>query len=180
MFATGQLIIGLSGQAGSGKSTLAQFLTEQLNAETAAFGDFVRYLAACQGASIERMSLQEIGQAAVRSGTEEFVSGFIAWAAPSPGRAFVVDGIRHVAIDKAIRTWAANTGRKYVAVTISASEEVRAQRRTNGDRSALATLDGHPVETESVTSLPLIADFVVDQDWDGDALLQMILDFASG
>ncbi len=172
----GELIVGLSGQAGSGKSTLAQFLADRLDGETASFGDFVRHLASAQGASAERRSLQEIGEIAVRKGAGAFVADFIAWAAPSPGRAFIVDGIRHIVIDEAMRAWSASAGRSYVAVAVTAPDDVRADRRTMGDRAALAMLDAHPVEQESVTALPSVADLVVEENWDGDAVLKSILE----
>ncbi len=179
MSGAGQLIVGLSGQAGSGKSTLARFLADRLDGETASFGDFVRYLASVQGASAERRSLQEIGESAVRGDADAFVADFIAWATPSPGRAFIVDGIRHIVIDKAMRAWAAAAGRNYVAVVVIATDEARADRRTMGDRAALAMLDAHPVEQESVTALPTVADLVVRENWDGDAVLTSILEVAS-
>jgi dephospho-CoA kinase len=174
----GELIVGLSGQAGSGKSTLAQFLASRLDGETASFGDFVRHLAALQGASTDRRSLQEIGEAAVRDGAESFVAKFVAWATPSQGRAFIVDGIRHIAIDEAMRAWAATISRTYVALMVTANDDVRADRRTTGDRAALAMLDAHPVEQETVTALPTVADLVVQENWDGEALLESILKVA--
>jgi hypothetical protein len=48
-----------------------------------------------------------------------------------------------------------------------------------GDRAALAMLDAHPVEQESVNSLPTVADLVVRESWDGDAVLKSILEVAS-
>jgi isochorismate hydrolase len=122
--------------------------------------------------------LQEIGEAAVRGNADAFVTAFIAWATPLPGQAFIVDGIRHIVIDKAMRAWAATADRNYVAVVVKATDAARADRRTMGDRAALAMLDAHPVEQESVKALPTTADLVVRENWDGDAVLKSILEVA--
>lgn len=175
MLGTGELVVALSGQAGSGKSTLATHLAGRLNGDVASFGNFVRHLAEIQGASPGRRSLQEIGEAAVRAGAKAFVADFIAWADPAPERTLIVDGIRHIAVEDAMRAWAATAGRRYVAVAVTASEALRADRRTMGDQAALRLIDSHPVEQESATALPLQADIVVEENWDGDAVLQSIL-----
>lgn len=155
------LIIGLSGQLGSGKSTLAESLAAALAGQKAAFGDFVRELAKQSGSSVERPSLQQIGEAAVRHDPAAFVRDFLTWADPKLDRPFVVDGVRHIDVDGALRAWAAEVGADYLAILVVASDKLRADRRTDGVLSALTELDAHPVERESATDLPEVVDFKV-------------------
>lgn len=158
------LIIGLSGQLGSGKSTLARSLADALSGHTAAFGDYVRDLAKRNGASVERPSLQQIGETAVRQDTAAFVHAFLTWANPKLESPFVIDGVRHVDVDTALRAWATGKDADYLAILIVASNELRADRRTDGKLNDLAVLDSHPVERETATELPVIADIKVGND----------------
>lgn len=158
------LIIGLSGQLGSGKSTLAESLAEALSGQKAAFGDYVRDLAKLSGASVERASLQKIGEAAVRRDPVAFVHAFLTWADPKLDCPFIIDGVRHIDIDKALRVWATGEGADYLAILVVASDHVRADRRTDGVLTTLTELDAHPVERESVTALPDVVDFKVAGD----------------
>jgi energy-coupling factor transporter ATP-binding protein EcfA2 len=174
-----RLIVGISGLSGSGKSTTARSLAELLGGDIAAFGDYVRHLAQERGASIERWTLQEIGEAEVRANVGEFVEGFLAWAGPRPDRALIVDGVRHVAVDTALRAWARHGGRTYIRMHIAASDELRASRRTSGDESALALIDSHPVEQEAATRLLTDADLVVNDDRDAASVLADVLDLAA-
>jgi|HubBroStandDraft_6_1064221.scaffolds.fasta_scaffold153168_3 cytidylate kinase len=174
-----RLIVGISGLSGTGKSTTARSLAEALGGDVAAFGDYVRHLAQERGASTERRSLQEIGEAEVRAAVREFVDGFLAWAAPRSDRALIVDGVRHVAVDVALRAWARHAGRTYVRMHVAASDELRASRRTSGDVIALASIDSHPVEREAATRLSTGADLVVNDDRDAASVLAVVLDLAA-
>lgn len=168
------LIIGLSGQLGSGKSTLARSLADALSGETAAFGDYVRDLAKQNGASVERPSLQQIGETAVRHDPSAFVHAFLKWSNPQLESPFVIDGVRHVDVDTVLRSWATCKGADYLAILVVASDELRADRRTYGELNTLAALDSHPVERESATKLPDIADIKVGNDQDVGELAMMI------
>jgi len=136
-------------------------------------------LAQERGASTERRSLQEVGEAEVRANVGEFVDGFLAWAAPRSDRALIVDGVRHVAVDAALRTWARHADRTYVRIHVAVSHELRTTRRTSGDVIALASIDSHPVEREAATMLLSGADLVLNDDRDTASVVALVLDLAA-
>jgi cytidylate kinase len=173
-----RLIVGISGLPGSGKSTSAGTLAAAVDGDVAAFGDYVRFLARERGASTARQSLQEIGEAEVRADFRDFVVRFLAWADLRSDRVLIIDGVRHVAVDAALRDWAQHAGRTYVRIHIMASAKLRAIRRTSGDESALASIDGHPVEREAASSLVTDADLVVNDDWDAPSIVAAVLGLA--
>jgi cytidylate kinase len=165
-------MVGISGFSGSGKSTLGRSPVVALDGTFGSFGDYVRHLAQERGASTERRFLQEIGEAEVRHDVGEFVRDFLAWATPSVERALVVDGVRHVAVDDALRGWSEGAGRRYVRVHVIVSSQLRPKRRTVGDGAALKAIDSHPVEREAAMVLRLGADLVVDETWNDAAILR--------
>jgi cytidylate kinase len=175
VFTADRLIVGISGLPGSGKSTAAGSLATALNGDVAAFGAYVRHLAQERGASTTRRSLQEIGESEVRADTSRFVDGFLAWARPKSDRALIIDGVRHIAVDAALRASARRMGRTYLRMHVTAPDALRATRRTNGDGSTLASIDGHPVEREAAGSLLTNADVVINDKGDATSVLTAFL-----
>ncbi len=164
-------IIGLSGKTGSGKTTLASALSQHLGGSIAAFGEYVRQLAMDAGKPITRSSLQDIGCTAVQSDPVFFVDGFLEWARPAPNLPLIIDGIRHASVDAQLRLWASRHKKPYRAIMVSASDNIRAARRTAGDMVALARLDSHLVEQEFANGVPGFIDLVVDGGFDvGEAV----------
>lgn len=126
-----------------------------------------------------RQTLQDIGEAEVRADPDKFVAGFLAWSVPRSDRAFIIDGVRHVTVEAVLRAWARQGGRIYIALHVSASDELRASRRTSGDVNALASIDSHPVEREVAMKLLTGADVVLGDDHEPASVLKLILDVAA-
>lgn len=161
MSGTSGIVVALTGGAGSGKSTVGRALADRLGGEVASFGDYVRHLANEHPAGADRPVLQQIGQARVDDDPEAFVCDFLTWA--SPGDApLVLDGVRHLAIDRTLRRWAATVNRHYILILIEASLEIRADRRSDGDISRIRSIDAHPVEHDISETLPSVAEVIVD------------------
>ena len=169
------LTVGLSGSVGSGKSTLARELAQRLGGVVSGFGDYVRHLAAAAGEEPSRPVLQRIGQERVRADPSAFVRDFLAWASPPGDLPLVVDGVRHASIDSELRAWSREQGRDYALVLVDASLRVRAERRHDGDETATRDIDSHPVEAETTTALPNLADVVLDGDGTPEEVLERLV-----
>lgn len=156
------LTIALAGGSGAGKSTIARELAKRLDAAVASFGDFVRHLAAEAGESSERQNLQRLGQQHVDADPVAFVHAFLEWSSPQFGRPLIIDGVRHVVVDRALRAWAEAAAADYALVFVDTATAERARRRQGGDEDVIRRLDAHPVERENAHGLPEIADIVVD------------------
>lgn len=157
-----RLTIAIAGVPGAGKSTLASELAAKLNGEVSSFGDYVRYLAEKNGESTERTNLQRIGQERVEADAESFVTSFLEWASPTAERPLIIDGVRHLIVDRALRTWAESTKSDYLLILLRALDTVRAERRYGGSEAEMHRIEDHPVEREAFTELPAAADIVVD------------------
>jgi cytidylate kinase len=157
-----RLTIAIAGAPGAGKSTLASELAAKLNGVVSSFGDYVRYLAAEVGESTERVNLQRIGQDRVEADAEGFVTSFLEWASPTTERPLIIDGVRHLIVDRALRTWAESAKSDYLLILLRASDTARAERRYGGSEAEMHRIEGHPAEREASTKLPAAADIVVD------------------
>jgi cytidylate kinase len=157
-----RLTIAIAGAPGAGKSTLASELAAKLNGIVSSFGDYVRYLAAEAGESTERANLQRIGQHRVEADAEGFVSSFLEWASPTAERPLIIDGVRHLIVDRALRTWAESAKTDYLLILLTASDKARAERRYGGNEADMQSSEDHPVERETSTKLPAAADIVID------------------
>lgn len=167
--------VALAGYAGSGKSTLGRMLAERMNGEVASFGDFVRHLATRRGIPHDRHSLQALGQSRIDEDPAAFVAEFLVWAAPAPERPLVIDGVRHAVVDGILREWSREVGRSYHLILIDASLAKRAKRRHSGDEDETRRVDEHRVERETASTLPSVADHVVNGDGEPDDVLERIL-----
>lgn len=176
MLGNSNLIITISGASGTGKSTLAAALAATLGSNPISFGEFVRDKARKQGIASDRSILQELGEASVRADPDKFVDAFLEWASANWKSPLIVEGVRHLVVDQALRERAERRGCNYVRVHLRAPDGLRARRRTGGDVDALRELDRHPVETEALGPLETGADFVIDSDADMTPLTSAILE----
>jgi hypothetical protein len=149
-------------------------IAERLGGRVAAFGDYVRYLAAAAGEGSDRASLQQVGQRKVEAGSTEFVREFLSWAAPVHDMPLVIDGVRHAVVDQLLRTWASELNRDYILVVLQTDLQARAERRSGGDAEALRRMDEHPVEREAWETLPALADIVVDGTGGAEQVIERI------
>lgn len=159
-----ELTIALAGGVGSGKSTIARQLADRLDGTVASFGNYVRHLATEIGEVPERSILQRIGQERVEADAHGFVTAFLDWAPLTDNRPFIVDGVRHAAVDAVLRAHSFSMCRDYVLILINVSVRERAERRYHSDESEIYRIDGHPVERETVEKLSNIADAIIDSD----------------
>jgi hypothetical protein len=156
------VIIAISGASGSGKSTSARSLASALDGQIGSFGDYVRCLALDRQEKSDRRSLQNIGEEVVRRNPAGFVAGFLKWLAPTKKRDLILDGVRHLSVDQALRAWAETEGLDYFRVHILLPDATRAARKVGVEATMLTEFDSHPVEREVLTTLRETADLVLD------------------
>ena len=101
---TATTIIVLSGQTGSGKTSLARELARKLDANFASFGSFVRSEAIRRGIELDRVSLQNLGQALIHElGPDEFVKEVLIHGQGNGSPITVLDGVRSVEIWRCVQ-----------------------------------------------------------------------------
>jgi dephospho-CoA kinase len=144
-------IVGIAGAIGSGKSELSRALARELDAERLSFGDLVLREAKAHGVKPTRENLQHLGEQLI---DELGAPGFVRRVLTDrpPGDLLIVDGVRHLAIDEALRKIAA----QYVLVFVSVDDETRRRRLAarEGHDVDLAVLDQHSTERE----VPLLSE----------------------
>jgi dephospho-CoA kinase len=151
-------IVGIAGAIGSGKSELSHALTRELDAVRLSFGDFVRREAEARGVEPTRENLQQLGEQLIDElGAPDLVRRVLSERPPAD--LLVIDGVRHLAVDEALRKIAS----QYVLVFVAVDDETRHRRlvEREGQNIDLAALDQHSTERE-VPSLPERAAAVVD------------------
>ncbi len=174
------LTIALAGGVGSGKSTIARKLASRLDAAVTSFGDYVRHVASKAGESIERSNLQRIGQELVEADAHGFAQAFLEWAPQPLDRPLIIDGVRHVIINDALRAWATASDKDYVLILLDVPVRQRAARRRDGNEEKLRRIDDHPVEREASDRLPGVANLIVSGSGTPDEVLARIAAAAPG
>lgn len=155
-------VIAISGRIASGKSSLADALAKKTGWPLASFGAYVRVEAVRRGLSASRESLQAVGAELVESGPDAFVRivlGHFGWR---PGHPLVIEGVRHVTILDAIRRVVAPITVSHIHVVAKeADRRERLARRGEGE-GQLTSVEMHSTERDVLTTLPSMADILVD------------------
>lgn len=157
------IVVCLAGRIGSGKSSVSRRLAAALGWRRVAFGDYVRdELARRGGDPTSREALQDLGQALVDADPNGFCAAVLAAAGFEPGGDLVLDGVRHVAIQRAVSELAQPSVARLLYLSADEAERlVRVAARDHGE-SDLARADAHRVEADLRTSLLTVADRVID------------------
>jgi dephospho-CoA kinase len=139
------MIIGFSGRTASGKSAVSRAVATHYGALWVSFGDYVRAEAKRRGLVDDRPVLQDLGDALITDGWEQFcarVVGQVAWDGQGM---LVVDGIRHLGAIEALRARA-----RFTLIYVETTDDRRAgwiAERGITDVEA-ASADAHPIERE--------------------------------
>jgi hypothetical protein len=95
------LVVCFAGQIGSGKSSVSRRLGEALAWPRAAFGDYLRAELGRHGGDPEsREQLQNLGQKLVDEDPSRFCSSVMSSSGFKPGGDLLLDGVRHVEIQR--------------------------------------------------------------------------------
>ena len=183
------VVIGLSGQLGSGKSTIARGLARAMHCDSASFGEYVRWLARRGEYYVDRQTLQYLGQDELDSrGAEQFCIDMLGQQVPNfgPGNRLVIDGVRHLAIARALRALLRPS--EFFLIYMSVDNRVRFNRITmreisGGDgeslRKLVEELDLHPTEVEVRKALRGHADLTLSATRPSSELVRAVLQFIS-
>ena len=157
------LVACFSGNMGSGKSSLSHVLAQALQWRRAGFGDYIRTRVREHGGNPNsREALQDLGQKLVESDPDGFCLAVLASGGFSPDVDLLLEGIRHVEIYRRVQRLVAPSRTVLIHLSV---EEVEARRRIasrDGSNDDLERARAHRVEADVQTSLPAIADLIVN------------------
>ena len=159
------LVVSFAGQIGSGKSSVSRGLAAALGWPRAAFGDYLRKLAAAQELDAEsRQVLQDLGQSLVEQDAVAFCRAVLLDGGYTPDGHLLVDGVRHVEIQRDIARIVAPSTSRLIYLRAGQSERLsRVQIRPDG-QSDFGRAEEHAVESELRRELPDIADAIIDAE----------------
>ena len=172
-------VIGLSGQFGSGKSSLASILSRRTSWPKAAFGDYLRDVAAQRSLDTDRATLQQLGEEQIALGWEAFCTAVLIHSGWKRGLGLVVDGIRHIdavgTLNKLIYP------QHLYHVHLAIDEELRRNRLASRDgvQAPFDKSEEHSTEAEVKAALPNAADMVIDAARSVEQLADDIMDTVS-
>jgi dephospho-CoA kinase len=167
--------IGVSGEIAAGKTSIARALADRLPAVYASFGDVVRREAVTRDLPLRRKVLQDLGAKIVAElGPEGLVEELLREISALESTNVVVEGVRHLAVDDALRAVGAASG--YHLIFVDTPEPVRAARlAARGELgSGLAELESHPTERDVHRALRERAEIVVSGEDAQKAVVQVL------
>jgi adenylate kinase family enzyme len=156
-------VICFAGQIGSGKSSVTRCLATALEWPRAAFGDYVRAeLARRGGDPTSRDALQDPGQELVDADPHSFCAAVLASADFKPGGNLLLDGVRHIAIQRIVSDLARPSVTKLLYLAVGEQERRKRIASRAAEGATFARASAHRVEADLNTSLPAIADRSID------------------
>lgn len=156
------VIVAFSGEIGSGKTTLSDAVAKSLGWPRVSFGDYVRQVARKRGISQTRESLQKVGVSLIDEGWEAFCRSVLAQVHWTAGQSLIVDGVRHVEALQALGQITTPSTVLLVLVQLSARERESRLAEKGCTTKQVNRWASHPTEIQIQTTLPEIADFIVD------------------
>jgi dephospho-CoA kinase len=156
------LVACFAGKIGSGKTSVTNALAQCLGWSRVGFGDYVRAEVARRGGNPEnRSELQDLGQRLADSDPELLCRVVLDAGGFRPGNNLLVDGIRHATVYHALVAMVKPSRARLFY--LRATEEARGLRTTErGEASVTSAAETHRVEAELATTLPEMADAVID------------------
>jgi AAA domain len=170
------LVACFSGHIGSGKSSVTRALETALGWKRAGFGDYVRARVREQGGNPDcREALQDLGQELVERDPDAFCRAVLGSGGFSAGDNFLLDGIRHVEIYRRVRRLVAPSRTILIHLAINQAEAHRRVAERDGLKADLERARAHRVEADVQTSLPTMADLIVNAAPAVEAVTEEIL-----
>jgi cytidylate kinase len=170
------LLACFSGRIGSGKSSVSEALAQQLGWRRTSFSDYLRVELQRRGGDPgSREALQDLGQSLVEADGEAFCRAVLIAGGFQPGGNFLLDGVRHVDIFRALARLARPSSARLIFL---AADDVSRHERVAGrpdGRTDFARAEAHLVEADMKDSLPAIADLCVNATQDLEVVVDQCL-----
>lgn len=171
------LILALGGRSKTGKSHLARVTSESLGWRRAAFGDYVREIAASRYLDPSSPdTLLELGAELVNTDCTSFCRAVLERADWAPGRGAILDGIRHVMVLNTIRALVAPADVRLIMVDAAPEIRERRLRDIGIDGECAARIESHST-TADIMRLTDMADLVVDGGTESKEAVALITGF---
>lgn len=158
------MIFAFSGKIGSGKTTFSKSFAEQINANYASFGDYVREIAKNEGLDVyDRSVLQQKGVELIQIlGWDKFCASVLACFEGCRKGHIVIDGIRHVEAVDALKRIFFGEDVYLILLEISDDQAVKRQIARSGHVASFAELN-HSTE-QSYAKLKEVASLCLDSN----------------
>lgn len=153
-------VIGFSGKIRSGKTSIANALGLELGWPRGSFGGFLKGVAQERGLQESRAVLQQLGDSLIAEGWAPFVKAVLSAAGWTPGKALILDGIRHLEAVAAIRE--CTHPLSFTLIHVQIEESIRLARFPSPEGVDRHALENHSSEFAVNALLPKVADFKVN------------------
>jgi len=156
-------ILGFAGRIGSGKSTISRMISQILGWPCLSFGDCVRTIAKERGLSVDRESLQKLGQSLIDTDCEGFCKRVLSSYGNTKSQSVVVDGIRHTKVINTLKQLI--NSNDFVLIFVDTPENILLKRldsEKNLNKKQLKELESHATEAEVNNAIRGLADLIVD------------------
>jgi hypothetical protein len=159
-------VIAVAGRTRAGKTTLTETLGRRLLWPTTSFSSYVRATATARGLPIERQTLQDLGAEMIdEMGPSGFVDGALRHGGPEfAGPPFVIEGVRHLVTEEALRDAVRPTGLGLIFLAVSDRERDRRLAAEGVSPSEGRRWEEHSTEHDVLDGLESVADLVIDAD----------------
>jgi shikimate kinase len=158
------VVLAFSGRIGSGKTSISREVAKSTGYKYASFGDHVRQVALYLDLDASRREvLQDLGWFLARY-PEQLCRRVLQQADYQQGEPLVIDGVRTVEVLEVLRSQVAPS--RLLLVYVAADEDTLIDRARHEGRypTNLHLLEQHPIEEQTLTTLPEKADIVVRND----------------
>lgn len=143
--------MGIIGRICSGKSTIAQKLSANFDIPIISFGAYLMQYSKGNNLPTDREALQNLGNAFIKEDSNKFLQNVIT-AQPVISKTIIIEGIRHLSIQKALT----DISKFSIFIFVDASIETRYIRYCNRQKESdkamsykeFTTVDNHIVESE--------------------------------
>ena len=157
------ITVAFAGPIGSGKSTISHLVANKLRWKRVSFGDYVRAVARDRKLDESRRVMQDLGSNLINEGWDHFCKAVLEQVQFKKGECLVVDGIRHIEALNTIRDLVHPSNVFLIYIQLKPSQrQKRLKVKGFANKNEMKQIEEHPTEKQVQTTLPMVADLLVD------------------